>query len=205
MQLHLPFRFEAHARHEQLVGRTDVEVEADRADRCRRRAVSGPRGDDLALAPHARQFGHLGRALTDDLIACLGNGKIPLQQPAITAVREADRARRGRRDRIAFRELRIVQPRAHVDREAGIRCQADRTLRLHRAAARPRGEAGEFEPVVVEPRRDLHLRQARAEGFIIVGQIVGTDQAVELRCRDATGEVRGDCDRSGQLLVGQRG
>ena len=94
-------------------------------------------GWHIALAPDAGQFGHLGRALADDRIACVGDRQRALDQPALRAVGQVDVAGRGRAQCVALRQLRIVQRRLDIDREAAVRRQPDRSLAPSRCHPRP--------------------------------------------------------------------
>src|SRR3546814_15648350 len=65
-----------------------------------------------ALAAHPLKLGHVGRTLADDLVARFGDRQVTRDQPAaFGAVGDAQRARRGRAQRIALGEQ---IGRAHV-------------------------------------------------------------------------------------------
>ena len=165
----------------------------------------GRSGDaNVALAAHARQFGHFGLTLADDFVPRVGDAQVALDQPAALTVGDVQRTAGGGAQRIALGELRIVERHADVGGEAAVRREADAALRLDGAVARLGAEVGQHQGVVAEARGDLHLAQPGAVRLVVIRQIVGADQPGELRRGDAAREIGGDRDRPRQLLVGQR-
>src|SRR3546814_6307314 len=79
---------------------------------------------------------------------------------------DAQRARRGRAQRIALGELRIGERRGDIDREAAVGGKAHRSLRRNAALARARLQRRDLEPARGEAALQLHIRQPRAERLV---------------------------------------
>ncbi len=160
----------------------------------------------FALAPDALELPDVGATLPRDAIAGFGEPQVALDQTAIgRAVRDVDRAGHDAGDGFAAGDAGAVQLDGDVHRVAAFSREPDGAVGLHRAVASPAGKVAYLEPVIGKAAIKAHLRQARAECLIFIGQRIGADETVEARGGQATAEVRRYRYGSGQLLIGKPG